>query len=150
MLHTWAPYSAVSDSLKHAVVVAEDIDFFSHRGFAVDELRIACDSPSRKAASFEALRPSPSSWRRTSGCLRLGELAGCAWSDGVPEAVDATGEAFGFDRLEECLSEGGGPEQVHDRILSTLGDFVRTEPHHDDVSLVAISWNGDSMDRVSS
>ncbi len=34
-------YRAISAELKHAVVVAEDIDFFSHRGFAVEEIRAA-------------------------------------------------------------------------------------------------------------
>lgn len=38
---SWVPYSAISSDLKLAVLVAEDIGFFSHRGFAVDELRIA-------------------------------------------------------------------------------------------------------------
>jgi monofunctional biosynthetic peptidoglycan transglycosylase len=33
------PYARISDELKVAVVVAEDIDFFSHRGFAVAEIR---------------------------------------------------------------------------------------------------------------
>ncbi len=37
----WAPvaYARISDELKVAVVVAEDIDFFSHRGFAVAEIK---------------------------------------------------------------------------------------------------------------
>jgi monofunctional biosynthetic peptidoglycan transglycosylase len=35
------PYSRVAPELKIAVLVAEDIDFFSHRGFAVGELRLA-------------------------------------------------------------------------------------------------------------
>ena len=37
----WAPvpYARISDELKIAVVVAEDIDFFSHSGFAVAEIR---------------------------------------------------------------------------------------------------------------
>lgn len=40
-LHIWAPYPEISDALKQAVVVAEDIDFFGHDGFAVGEMRIA-------------------------------------------------------------------------------------------------------------
>ena len=38
---SWVPYSAISNELKLAVLVAEDIGFFGHEGFAVDELRIA-------------------------------------------------------------------------------------------------------------
>ncbi len=37
----WVPYSEISDSLKQAVLVAEDIGFFSHQGFAVEEMKIA-------------------------------------------------------------------------------------------------------------
>jgi monofunctional glycosyltransferase len=38
---TWIPYAAVSPALKRAVLVAEDINFFSHRGFDVGEIRSA-------------------------------------------------------------------------------------------------------------
>ncbi|HEU5322154.1 MAG TPA: monofunctional biosynthetic peptidoglycan transglycosylase, partial [Methylomirabilota bacterium] len=38
---TWVGYAAISPHLKRAVLVAEDIGFFSHRGFAVDEVRDA-------------------------------------------------------------------------------------------------------------
>jgi monofunctional biosynthetic peptidoglycan transglycosylase len=37
----WVPYGAISPQLKQAVVVAEDIDFFSHHGFATGELKAA-------------------------------------------------------------------------------------------------------------
>ena len=37
----WTPYAAISGDLKRAVLVAEDINFFSHRGFEVDEARRA-------------------------------------------------------------------------------------------------------------
>ncbi len=36
---TWTPYAAIAPSLKRAVLVAEDINFFSHRGFDVGEIR---------------------------------------------------------------------------------------------------------------
>jgi monofunctional biosynthetic peptidoglycan transglycosylase len=38
---TWVPYTAISPSLKVAVVVAEDINFFAHRGFDRGEIRKA-------------------------------------------------------------------------------------------------------------
>ena len=34
----WVPYSRISTHLKRAVLVAEDIDFFSHNGFAAGEI----------------------------------------------------------------------------------------------------------------
>jgi monofunctional biosynthetic peptidoglycan transglycosylase len=37
----WVPYSAISPHLKRAVLVGEDIDFFSHAGFAGAEIRNA-------------------------------------------------------------------------------------------------------------
>jgi monofunctional biosynthetic peptidoglycan transglycosylase len=40
---TWVPYGAISSHLKRAVLVAEDIRFFSHRGFDVGELRSAVE-----------------------------------------------------------------------------------------------------------
>ncbi len=40
---TWVDYARISPHLKRAVVVAEDINFFSHRGFAVGEIRNAVE-----------------------------------------------------------------------------------------------------------
>lgn len=37
----WAAYSKISPHLKIAVLVAEDINFFSHRGFDTGEMKIA-------------------------------------------------------------------------------------------------------------
>lgn len=37
----WVPYAAIAPSVKRAVLVAEDINFFSHRGFDLGEIRIA-------------------------------------------------------------------------------------------------------------
>ena len=38
---TWIPYERISPHLKRAVLVSEDIDFFSHDGFAWNEMRNA-------------------------------------------------------------------------------------------------------------
>ena len=40
---TWAPYAAIAPNLKRAVLVAEDIGFFRHRGFEPAELRDAVE-----------------------------------------------------------------------------------------------------------
>jgi monofunctional biosynthetic peptidoglycan transglycosylase len=37
----WVPYDAISDDLKRAVLVSEDINFFSHHGFDVGEIEDA-------------------------------------------------------------------------------------------------------------
>jgi monofunctional glycosyltransferase len=39
--YAWLAYGAISDHLKRAVLVSEDIDFFSHHGFAYGELEEA-------------------------------------------------------------------------------------------------------------
>jgi monofunctional biosynthetic peptidoglycan transglycosylase len=44
---TWAPYVAISADLKRAVLVAEDISFFSHRGFELTELQNALEEALR-------------------------------------------------------------------------------------------------------
>jgi monofunctional biosynthetic peptidoglycan transglycosylase len=38
---TWTPYAEISPHVKRAVLVAEDINFFSHRGFEMTEIRAA-------------------------------------------------------------------------------------------------------------
>ena len=37
----WAPYTAISEHLKKAVLISEDAAFFSHKGVDVDELKAA-------------------------------------------------------------------------------------------------------------
>ena len=37
----WVPYGAISPNLKRAVLVAEDVNFFSHRGFELEEMKNA-------------------------------------------------------------------------------------------------------------
>ncbi len=37
----WAPWESISPNLKRAVVSAEDMEFFSHRGFSTSEMRAA-------------------------------------------------------------------------------------------------------------
>ena len=44
---TWTPYAAISPALKRAVLVSEDINFFSHHGFALDEMQSALEDALR-------------------------------------------------------------------------------------------------------
>ena len=44
---TWTPYQAISSDLKRAVLVAEDINFFSHKGFELAELQNALEDALR-------------------------------------------------------------------------------------------------------
>ncbi len=65
------------------------------------------------------------------------------YTDGIPEAVDETGEAFGFDRLEQSFAAGGAPQEVHDRILNDLAEFEGDQELRDDRSLVVIARHRD-------
>jgi len=44
---TWTPYAAISADIKRAVLVAEDINFFSHRGFELAEVQNALEDALR-------------------------------------------------------------------------------------------------------
>jgi monofunctional glycosyltransferase len=44
---TWTPYAAISPHFKRAVLVAEDIGFFSHHGFALAEMQTALEDALR-------------------------------------------------------------------------------------------------------
>ncbi len=69
--------------------------------------------------------------------IEPGELL-LLYSDGIPEAVSASGDAFGFDRVERSFALGGSAAEVHDRILAELSRFEGAETPRDDRSLVVI------------
>jgi hypothetical protein len=60
------------------------------------------------------------------------------FSDGLPEAVDAQQNAFGFERLKSVLGTVGTPAAVHDRILQAFEAHVGAEPLTDDLTLVVV------------
>jgi sigma-B regulation protein RsbU (phosphoserine phosphatase) len=61
------------------------------------------------------------------------------YSDGLPESVNAAGEAFGFERLRDLLRVAGEPRAIHDRVLHALDTHLAGEPLTDDVSIVVVS-----------
>lgn len=70
--------------------------------------------------------------------IEPGELL-VLYTDGIAEAIDGDGRAFGYVRLAEGVAAGGGARTVHDRLLSSF-------EHHqgfgqrltDDVTLVTL------------
>jgi hypothetical protein len=54
---SWVPYEAISPHLKRAVLVAEDINFFSHAGFDLGALREAVREALEDAAPPRELAP---------------------------------------------------------------------------------------------
>ncbi len=69
--------------------------------------------------------------------LAAGDLL-LLYSDGLPEAVNAAGQAFGYDALRDLLRAEGSPQAVHDRVLGALRRHVVEEPLKDDVSIVVV------------
>ena len=83
----WAPYGAISRDVKRAVLVAEDIGFFSHRGFDLAELEVALRESLRDAelprgastitqqlAKNLWLTPSRNPWRKVKEALLTWQL----------------------------------------------------------------------------
>ncbi len=83
----WVPYGRISDELKQAVIVAEDIDFFSHRGFATEEMKKAVEEAIREGRRLRGastisqqlvknlwLSPSRNPWRKAKEVLLTVQL----------------------------------------------------------------------------
>ncbi len=61
------------------------------------------------------------------------------YSDGIPEMLNSAGAAFGFDHLQQIVSQNGiSARALHDTILSKIDGFADGEAAHDDQSLVVI------------
>lgn len=69
--------------------------------------------------------------------IKPGEVL-AIFSDGVPEALNAQGDAFGFDRLQTTVEKGGHAQEVHNRIRSSVFMFCGDEKPQDDLSLVVV------------
>jgi phosphoserine phosphatase RsbU/P len=61
------------------------------------------------------------------------------YSDGLPEAVNRRGEAFGFDRVSTIAGRGGEPAAVIAGLSRALDAHLAGEPLLDDLSLVVIA-----------
>jgi phosphoserine phosphatase RsbU/P len=63
-----------------------------------------------------------------------------AYTDGITEAANASGELWGVERLESLLRSCGRmePAEIVERILAEVSDFAHGEPQRDDVTLVVM------------
>ena len=63
-----------------------------------------------------------------------------AYTDGITEAANASGELWGLERLERLLRSCSriAPNQIVERILAEVSEFANGEPQHDDVTLVVM------------
>ncbi|GAK60409.1 protein serine phosphatase with GAF(S) sensor(S) [Candidatus Vecturithrix granuli] len=73
------------------------------------------------------------------GLLSPGDML-LLMSDGLVEAMSATGEMYGFERLEACLSavSSQNAQAVHDAILQDMRHFTGDTEVHDDFTLVIV------------
>ena len=83
----WVSYAAISNDLKRSVLVAEDIDFFSHHGFATAEIEKAmreaweegelprgASTITQQLAKNLYLSPSRNPWRKVKEALLTRQL----------------------------------------------------------------------------
>lgn len=67
------------------------------------------------------------------------------YSDGLVDAIDESGGAFGRERLEQAVARcGGGADEVGESILGTLGQHIKDRHPLDDVSIVCIGRSRDA------
>lgn len=66
------------------------------------------------------------------------------YTDGITEAINPAGDAFGMARLEAVLgaSVGDDAHRTVERVLAQLADFVGNEPQFDDITLAVIAVTG--------
>jgi serine phosphatase RsbU (regulator of sigma subunit) len=70
------------------------------------------------------------------------------FSDGLFEAIDARGEAFGHDRIRAELAAATGAADLGDRLLAALDRHLGGEPLPDDLTLVALAREPDEVTTV--
>ena len=63
-----------------------------------------------------------------------------AYTDGITEAANPSGELWGLERLESLLRSCSqmAPSEIIERILAEVSDFANGEPQRDDVTLVVM------------
>jgi sigma-B regulation protein RsbU (phosphoserine phosphatase) len=63
-----------------------------------------------------------------------------AYTDGITEAANTSGQLWGVERLETLLRSCGrmAPGEIVERILAEVSDFANDEPQRDDVTLVVM------------
>ncbi len=66
------------------------------------------------------------------------------FTDGLLEAMDADRKFYGIQRLLKLLAAGKArePDKVLKRILDDVRGFIRSEPYHDDLTMLAMEVTG--------
>ncbi|HVY07149.1 MAG TPA: CHASE2 domain-containing protein [Burkholderiales bacterium] len=69
----------------------------------------------------------------------------CLFTDGVTEAMNASGELYGRQRLLGALAssaDAGEAIQIVDAIRDDVREFVQATERSDDLTILAMRWNG--------
>jgi sigma-B regulation protein RsbU (phosphoserine phosphatase) len=68
-----------------------------------------------------------------------------AFTDGLAEVVDSTGEEFGDERLEQYFAENRNEKMavMHQRLLNRLDNFSGDQGFGDDLTLLTIRFGGE-------
>lgn len=66
------------------------------------------------------------------------------YTDGVPEATDASDELFGLERLEEALNsvKDRSVREIADTVRQKTDEFVGSAPQFDDLTILCLQYNG--------
>ncbi|MEO7424027.1 MAG: SpoIIE family protein phosphatase, partial [Fibrobacteria bacterium] len=65
------------------------------------------------------------------------------FTDGLSEAMNSDRKFYGIKRLLEVMSgKPAEPEQVLKTILDDVRVFIRSEPYHDDLTMLAMEVTG--------
>jgi serine phosphatase RsbU (regulator of sigma subunit) len=64
------------------------------------------------------------------------------YTDGITEAKDTKGEEFGYERLEQVVSEVRllGPKEIQDHLIKKLYEFTGTENINDDYTTMIVKF----------
>ena len=66
------------------------------------------------------------------------------YSDGAPEATNASDELFGTDRMLEAMNKypEDHPKEVIEHLTEAINEFVGDAPQFDDLTMLCIRYNG--------
>ena len=75
--------------------------------------------------------------------LRPGDTV-LLYTDGVTEAMTADGQLYGEERLVDALQQcdGAAPKEMLDSLQTKLADFAGGAPQADDITMLALRYNG--------
>jgi sigma-B regulation protein RsbU (phosphoserine phosphatase) len=79
------------------------------------------------------------SWREETLAMEEGDLL-CVYTDGVTEALDASEEEFGLERLERVLTATSevSADDLCRRVFDAVGEFAADVPQYDDQTLLLV------------